>query len=257
MKPVRRFAWYGLSTFDAGRRQPPEHGEHARSGATAPIAARCSQRTPDEEQHGREHGRVDERRADVGLDEDERDRDRRERDRAERRPQLARSASARSARNAARKSVNSTFPNSDGWKRKKPTSIQRREPRVAAPATSTSSISPSVVAEDQPAEAPVDGRVDQRRDDEHARRRPRRTAPGAPTELAGVVARDAVDRPEPVARRARPSRRRATSRARGGRRRRRSASAGAATAGGRGHGCRLPRTPSVGRVGGRGVVAAP
>ena len=52
----------------------------------------------------------------------------------------------RLARNAARNSVNSTFPNSDGWNWKKPTSIQRREPRVAAPAASTSSISPIVVA---------------------------------------------------------------------------------------------------------------
>ena len=49
---------------------------------------------------------------------------------------------ARSARKAARKSVSSTFPNSDGWKLKKPMSIQRREPRVAAPATSTSAITP-------------------------------------------------------------------------------------------------------------------
>ena len=39
--------------------------------------------------------------------------------------------------------MNSTLPNSDGWKRKKPISIQRREPRVAS-ATSTSAISARV-----------------------------------------------------------------------------------------------------------------
>ena len=68
--------------------------------------------------------------------------------RARSRPSGVRSSSIRferSARNAARKSASSTFPNSEGWKRKKPTSIQRREPRVAAPATSTNSISPIVV----------------------------------------------------------------------------------------------------------------
>ena len=45
-------------------------------------------------------------------------------------------------RKAARKSASSTLPNSEGWKVKKPMSIQRREPRVAAPATSTSAITP-------------------------------------------------------------------------------------------------------------------
>ena len=50
----------------------------------------------------------------------------------------------RSARNPASTSTNSTFPNSDGWNLKKPTSIQRFEPRVAAPAASTSTMIPSV-----------------------------------------------------------------------------------------------------------------
>ena len=50
----------------------------------------------------------------------------------------------RSARKPAITSTNSTLPNSDGWNVKKPTLIQRFEPRVAAPAASTNTITPSV-----------------------------------------------------------------------------------------------------------------
>ena len=50
----------------------------------------------------------------------------------------------RSATKPASARTNSTLPNSDGWNVKKPTSIQRFEPRVAAPATSTSTMIPSV-----------------------------------------------------------------------------------------------------------------
>ena len=49
---------------------------------------RCSQRTPDEEQHGGEGGAVDERGAEVGLKEDEADRHEPEPDRARDRADL-------------------------------------------------------------------------------------------------------------------------------------------------------------------------
>ena len=51
---------------------------------------------------------------------------------------------ARSARKPARKSTKSSFPNSDGWKRKKPMSSQRFEARETVPTSSTSSITPAV-----------------------------------------------------------------------------------------------------------------
>jgi hypothetical protein len=50
----------------------------------------------------------------------------------------------RSARNAASARTNSTFPNSDGWKRKKPRSSQRFEPRVSGAARKTTTMSPIV-----------------------------------------------------------------------------------------------------------------
>ncbi len=63
-------------------------------------------------------------------------------------PQAARAGEEiereRSARKPASTSTKSTFPNSEGWKVKKPTSIQRFEPRVAAPAASTKPITASV-----------------------------------------------------------------------------------------------------------------
>ena len=76
------------------RRRPlpaaPEHGERRRSAPTAASTARCSQRDAGDEQHRRERGRVDERRADVRLDEDEQRSARaRARSPASTRPQLA------------------------------------------------------------------------------------------------------------------------------------------------------------------------
>ena len=50
----------------------------------------------------------------------------------------------RSTTNPASASTKTTLPNSDGWNVKKPTLIQRCEPRVAAPATSTKIITASV-----------------------------------------------------------------------------------------------------------------
>ena len=40
--------------------------------------------------------------------------------------------------------TNSSFPNSDGWKVKKPTLIQRVEPRAALPTTKTTAMRPTV-----------------------------------------------------------------------------------------------------------------
>ena len=42
------------------------------------------------------------------------------------------------------KRTNSSFPNSDGWKRKNETSIQRREPRATVPTSATSTMSPII-----------------------------------------------------------------------------------------------------------------
>ena len=43
----------------------------------------------------------------------------------------------RSARKPASARTISSFPNSDGWKRKNATSIHRREPRLASPSRKT------------------------------------------------------------------------------------------------------------------------
>jgi hypothetical protein len=51
---------------------------------------------------------------------------------------------ARSERKPAIASTQRSFPNSDGWKVKKPTLIQRVEPRAALPSTKTTAISPTV-----------------------------------------------------------------------------------------------------------------
>ena len=50
----------------------------------------------------------------------------------------------RSARKPASARTNTTFPNSEGWKVKKPTLIHRFEPCDTEPRASTSSITPSV-----------------------------------------------------------------------------------------------------------------
>ncbi len=47
---------------------------------------------------------------------------------------------ARSITNAANASISSSLPSSDGWKVKKGSSIHRREPRVAVPISSTSTM---------------------------------------------------------------------------------------------------------------------
>ena len=143
VKPVRRAAWYGLSTFTpaAGSNQRTASasgdGQRQQHGEVRPAHA-------GDEEHGGERRGVDERRADVRLHEDERDRHEAVADRRERRVAATVIDRARSARKPATTSTNSTFPNSDGWKVKKPTSIHRCEPRVAAPAASTNTISPSV-----------------------------------------------------------------------------------------------------------------
>ena len=132
----------GLVRLEHVDARPPAATRARRATTSSAISADHRQVQPahaGDEEHGGEHGGVDERRADVGLDEDEQ------------RSGPAASAIAPQRRRAARRSrlravgeerrratsANSTLPNSDGWKRKKPRSIQRREPRVAAPATST------------------------------------------------------------------------------------------------------------------------
>ena len=71
---------------------------------------------------------------------------------------------------------------------KKPTSIQRREPRVAAPASEHEAPSaPSVAEVDRPAEAPVLVGVDEQRRDEDTPPTTAYSACRETAELAGVV----------------------------------------------------------------------
>ena len=134
---------------------------------------------------------------------------------------------------------------------KKPTSIQRREPRVAAPAASTKTITRERPEVDRPAQRAGTGpgrrRARRRR---AARRRRRRRACRGSGRPAGVVHRDAVDRPEAVDDDARHARRASSQSSR--RRRPASPSASASRRGaGRARWCRQLRSPSVAT---RGVV---
>ena len=121
----------------------------------------------------------------------------------ERRPVVRHSSSrfARSARNAARKRTKSSLPNSDGWKRKKPRSIQRREPRAASPTRMTNTIAPVITRRRTTCGG---GRCRGRRRGRRRRRSSRAARRPLPHEVVArvagdVVARDPVDRPEPDA----------------------------------------------------------
>ena len=96
-----------------------------------------------DEQHRERDDAVDERRAEVGLDEDER---RREHPEVRIRSVMRRSEPflARSRTNAASVITSRTLPSSEGWKVKNGSSIQRRDPRVASPSMSTRMISPII-----------------------------------------------------------------------------------------------------------------
>ena len=137
-----RAVWYGLSTLT------PAAGSHQSTARTATSADAADQRQVQpahagDEEDGGEHRDVDERGAGVGLDEDEQHGHGGERDRLQRHREPT-STCLRVVGEEARRatSASSTFPNSDGWKVKKPMSIQRFEPRVAAPKTSTNAITP-------------------------------------------------------------------------------------------------------------------
>ena len=172
------------------------------TSASAPSAASVQPARAGDEEHGRERGAVDERGAEVRLDEDEPDRKRGEPERAS---VVVRGSSmrfARSARKPASARTKSSLPNSDGWKRNEPTSSQRCEPRVTGPATKTSSIVADGADVDRAPE-PLEVRGLRR-----ARRRSRPAPAADEGRLADeevvraavdVVVRDPVDRPEPVA----------------------------------------------------------
>ncbi len=149
-----------------------------------------------------------------------------ETERAQRRAEVAGAASA-SARKPASASTNSSFPNSDGWKVKKPTLIQRVEPRAARPTHEDDRDQADRAAEDRAPVAPVEIGVDEDADDE--RDAAHRGVDDLPVEVVARVAGDveprhAGDRPRARRRRARRRRRAAASRASAGCRRRASPS---------------------------------
>ena len=97
-------AWYGFSTLTPAAGSSQSTASAAIS-ATAPSSAEMQPAHAREEEHGGERGAVDERRADVRLDEDEQDRhEPRARSRASGAPELVDRACARSARKPARTS---------------------------------------------------------------------------------------------------------------------------------------------------------
>ena len=84
-----------------------------------------------DEEDGADGRAVDERGAEVGLQEDQEDRDRAEPERRQRRADLVQSTRPL-GEEAGERQHEQDFPNSEGWKRKKPRSSQRFEPRIAA-----------------------------------------------------------------------------------------------------------------------------
>ena len=143
VNPVRRAVWYGFSTWT------PAEGSAHRTLVTSttivtPRMARWSQRTPARKSTAESAAAVDERRAEIRLQEDER-----QSGRARGRSRSAPSPAAvtrrpRSTRNPAIASTKNVFPNSDGWNWKGPRSIHRFEPRTASAKTKTKSMMPIV-----------------------------------------------------------------------------------------------------------------
>ena len=206
------------------RRRPgrPRARRRRRARATVPEHRQLPPRRAADEEHRAERGEVDERRAEVGLREDEDDGNRAEAERAQRRADVAAAARALGEEARRARARTASFPNSDGWNVKKPTLIQRVEPRAARPTTKTIAISVDGADEDGPPVAAVDVRVDERRDDEQRRRRRRRRpSAGRGSSSDCPRRRSASRRRRPRARRRRGRRRRraAASRASGGRRR--------------------------------------
>ena len=113
-----------------GGREQPEHAETTTSAATPASSDEVEPADAGDEEHGGERGRVDERRAEVRLEEDEQRSARAPSPIAVERPSAARrSAAPRSARKPASARTKSSLPNSDGWNWNGPRSIQRFEPR--------------------------------------------------------------------------------------------------------------------------------
>ena len=188
-----------LEHVHARRRQQPEDRERAGDGY----------REQDPEMEPAHAG--DEQRAGERRGEDERAfRSRAARTRARSARARSRSPAAgsappvgarpRSTRIPAIASTNSTSPNSDGWNWKKPMLIQRVAPLLAAPSTSTNeqrAEQREVEHARQPAE-PRRVEEEHHRERDHADDRVERLP--VHRRAAGIVARDAVDRVEPVQR---------------------------------------------------------
>ena len=96
--------------------------------------------------------------------------------------------------------TNRSFPNSDGWKVKKPRLIQRVEPCAALPDEQDEGDDHRGADEDGAPVAPVEIRVDERRSHEHDR--PHARVEDLAVEVVARIARhrelrDARDAPEP------------------------------------------------------------
>ena len=169
-----------LEEVDADRRRPPRGRRRASTSPTSAEHREVLPRRPGDEQHRAERGEVDERRAEVGLGEDEHDREaRRGRARAAVVPHARSARRARSAMKPASARTKSSFPNSEGWKVKKPTLIQRVDPRAARPTHEHDRDQADGADEDRAPVAPVEVGVDAAsRPRARSRRRRRRRSAG-------------------------------------------------------------------------------
>ena len=217
MKPGEPRRLVGLEDVDARGRKPPEHGEHRDERDGTDHHEMRPAHTGDEER-GREHRDVDERGADVGLGEDEHDRHRGAGDRLQghgERADLLRARGEEAGEEHREQNlaelrglegeetdVDPAPGAAGGGAEDEQERHHRAEPDVG-----------------DPAEAPVEGRLDQgARDEQHEPHRgvERLPARGA---AAGIVPRDAADRPDAVGDRRERGARAAPSRsARGARR---------------------------------------
>ena len=134
-----------LEEVDAGRRARPEHAD-GESTATLPSAASWRHRRPADEEHRGERGEVHERRAEVGLREHEERPGRAEPEHAQRRRRARRSRAAVGEEAGEREHEQRACRTPTAGSVKKPSEIQRVEPRAAWPTTKTNAINEHVPA---------------------------------------------------------------------------------------------------------------
>ena len=116
-----------------------------------------------DEEHAEQRGEVDERRAEVGLDEDEAGGQRRVGDAQRGRSAACRCGPALRAISAASASSSVSLPSSDGWNWKNGNWIQRRDPRVEKPSSEDDRDEADRADVERPLEAPEALDVEERR----------------------------------------------------------------------------------------------